>query len=371
MTDYSERLRALTAEPSRDLAGDPHRLARVARTRSEMMAQGSAISTTLAAGADTIVQVARMLRARPIQRVVVAGCGDSWHAGAGVALAWESMAGTPLRAVQALDYACYGAAVADAQTLVVGISSGGSTPAVLAALRAARRRGAFTLGISNTVASQVLTESDAAVLVHASRTGWPTQSSTATMALLIRLAQEFANNSHARDLGAELDTIPALVDALAPALDAQMATIAAEVAAARLLLFAGLGPNCAAAAFGAAKIKELSPIHALVMPLEEYHHYRSQKAGDPLLLVATDPASHERALDTALVGQARGGWTVAVLAQDLPEITSRVQHTVTVPYVRPELAALVSTIPLHLFAYHFAQARDALGLGYPGAFPTP
>ena len=39
MTDYSERLRALTAEPSKDLAGDPHRLARVARTRAEMMAQ--------------------------------------------------------------------------------------------------------------------------------------------------------------------------------------------------------------------------------------------------------------------------------------------------------------------------------------------
>ena len=367
MTDYSERLRGLTAEPSRDLAGDAHRLARVARTRSEMMMQGAAISATLAAEADAIAQIAQRLRTRAIRRVVVAGCGDSWHVGAGVAHAWESLARIPLHAVQALDYACYGAAVADAQTLVVGISSGGSTPAVLAALRAARQRGAFTLGISNTVGSQVLTETDAALVVHASRKGWPTQSSMATMALLIRLAQEFAGDSRARGLGAELETIPSLIDALVQSLDVPMAAIASEVAAARLLLFAGLGPNCAAAAFGAAKIKELSPIHALVIPLEEYHHYRSQKAGDPLVLVATDPASHERALDTALVGQAVGGWTLAVVAQDLPEIASRVQHTVRVPSVRPELAALVSTIPLHLFAYHFAQARDALGLGYPVA----
>ncbi len=371
MTDYSERLRALTAEPSRDLAGDPHRLARVARTRSEMMVQGSAISTTLAAEADAITRIAQRLRARAIRQVVVAGCGDSWHVGAGVAHAWESLAGIPLRAVQALDYACYGAAVADAQTLVVGISSGGSTPAVLSALRAARRRGAFTLGISNTVGSQVLTETDAALVVHASRKGWPTQSSTATMALLIRLAQDLAGNSRARGLGAELDTVPALVDALVQALDAPMTAIATEVAAARLLLFAGLGPNYAAAAFGAAKIKELSPIHAFVLPLEEYHHYRSQKAGDPLILVITDPASHERALDTALVSEAAGGWTLAVVAEDLPEIASRVQHTVRVPSIRPELAALVSSIPLHLFAYHFAQARDALGLGYPGAYPEP
>ncbi len=367
MIDYSERLRGLTAEPSRDNAGDPHRLARVARTRSEMMVQGVAISTTLAAEADAITQIAHRLRTRSIRQVVVAGCGDSWHVGAGVAHAWESLARMPLRAVQALDYACYGAAVADAQTLVVGISSGGSTPAVLSALRAARRNGAFTLGISNTVGSPVLTETDAALVVHASRKGWPTQSSTATMALLIRLAQEFAGGAHAHGLGAELEAVPSLVDGLAQALDAQIAAIASEVAAARLLLFAGLGPNYAAAAFGAAKIKELSPIHALALPLEEYHHYRSQKAGDPLILVVTDAASHGRALDTALVSQAVGGWTVAVVAQDLPEVASRVNHTVQVPSIRPELAALVSSIPLHLFAYHFAQARDALGLGYPVA----
>ncbi len=366
MTDYSARLHALTAEPSRDSAGDPHRLARVARTRTEMMAQGSAIAATWAAEQGAVQEIAKRVRARQIRQVVVAGCGDSWHAGTGVAYAWESLTAIPLRAVQALDYACYGATVADANTLVIGISSGGSTPAVLAALRAAQQRGAFTLGMSNTAGSQVLTESDAALVVHAQRRGWPTQSSLASMALLIRLAQTIANNEAAHVLGSDLDAVPELVDALAVTLDAQVARIASEVASARLMLFAGLGPNYAAAAFGAAKIKELSPIHALALPIEEYHHYRSQKAGDPLIMLATDAASYERALDTALVSQAHGGWTLAVLCEQLPEIETRVQHTLRVPAVRPELLALVSSIPLHLFAYHFALARDALGLGYHG-----
>ena len=367
MTDFSARLRALTSEPSRDSAGDVHRLARVARTRTEMMAQGAAIAATLAAEHGAVQALARRVREREIRQVVVAGCGDSWHAGTGVAHAWESLTALPLRAVQALDYAHYGAAVADARTLVVGISSGGATPAVLAALRAARQRGAFTLGVSNTPGSPVLAESDAALVVHASRTGWPTQSSTATMALLIRLAQTVADDARGRALGADLDAVPRLVDTLAAALDAQLARIAAEAAAAPLVLLAGLGPNYAAAAFGAAKIKELSPIHAIALPLEEYHHYRSQKARDALLLVATDPASYDRALDTALVSQSVGGWTVAVLSESLPEIESRVQHTVRVPKIRPELQALVSSIPLHLFAYHLALARDALGLGYRDA----
>lgn len=370
MNDYSERLRALTSEPSRDTAGDPSRLARIARTRDEMMAQGHAIVTTLASQADSIAQIALRLRKRLIRQVIVVGCGDSWHVGTGVAYAWESLAGIPLRAVQALDYAHYGAVAADGHTLVIGISSGGTTPAVLDALGAARRRGAFTLGVSNTAGSRVLSENDAALVVQASRKGWPTQSSMATMALLIRLAQVFAGTERARAQGLELDAVPALVDAVAYSLDTQMAGIASDMAAAGLVLFSGLGPNFAAASFGAAKVKELSPIHAVALPLEEYHHYRSQKAGDPLVLVATDTASYERALDTALVSQKVGGWTVALVAEDLPEIASRVQHTVRVPHVCPELAALVSSIPLHLLAYHFARQRDAIGLGYPGAFPA-
>lgn len=370
MTDHSERLRALTSEPSRDVAGDPSRLARVARTRDEMMVQGAAIAATLATQGEASAQIALRLRERAIRQVVVAGCGDSWHVGTAVAHAWESLTGIPVRAAQALDYARYGALAADGHTLVIGISSGGTTPAVLEALREARRRGAFTLGVSNTPGSLVLSESDAALVVHASRRGWPTQSSTATMALLIRLAQVVAGTDRARALGEDLDAVPALVDSVASSLDAQMAGIARDMAAAGLVLFSGLGPNYAAACFGAAKVKELSPIHALALPLEEYHHYRSQKAGDPLVLVATDSASHERALDTLLVSEKVGGWTVVVVAQDLPEITSRAQHTVRVPAVRAELAPLVASIPLHLLAYHFAVQRDAIGLGYSGAFPA-
>ena len=99
------------------------------------------------------------------------------------------------------------------------------------------------------------------------------------------------------------------------------------------------------------------------MPLEEYHHYRAQKVGEPLLLLATDPASHERAMDTMLVSEKLGGRTVAIVAQDLPEIEKRAFAVVRVPPVRPELSALIGSIALHLFAYHFAKARDAIGLG--------
>ncbi|MFT8246661.1 SIS domain-containing protein [Roseomonas sp. BN140053] len=371
MTDFSARTAALTAEPSRDDAHDPARLARVGRTREEMLRQGAAVSDTLAREAGAVRALAGRIAGRGIERVVIAGCGDSWFCGAGVRHAWELLLGWPTEAAQALDYACYGAAAADRRTLVLGLSSGGNTPAVMKALAAARARGAMTVGVSNTAGSPVLAESEAGLVVHATRKGWPTQSSTATMALLAAVAVAVAD-ALGRDAAAlrdELARLPNLLDAVAAGHDAAMRAAAEDFAAAQLVLFTGLGPNGAAASFGAAKLRELSPIHAVAQPLEEMHHYRAQKRGDPLLLIATDPASRERALDTVLVSAARGGRTVALLAAPDAEIAARAERTVILPAVHPALAALVSSVPLHLFAFHFATARDALGLGYPGAFP--
>ncbi|MBC7704652.1 MAG: SIS domain-containing protein [Rhodoferax sp.] len=371
MTDFSRRLASLTSEPSRDDAGNPDRLARVERTRSEMMLQGSAIAATLQAQGTALADIAAVVAPRGLRRIVVTGCGDSWFAAMGVRHAFESLTGLPFEAAQALDFAAYGAQSCDDKTLVIGISSGGNTPAVMAALVAAQARGAFALGVSNTPGSAILGQFDGGLQVHALRKGWPTQSTNATMALLITLAQQLAPGALADESARQMAALVPMLDALASQLDATMEQIAREICAAPLVLFAGLGPNLAAAQMGAAKVKELSPIHALALPLEEYHHYRTQKSGDPLFLVATDAASAERALDTALVSQSRGGYTVALLSTPSPEIAQRVQHVVMLPPVAATLCALVASVPLHLLAYHFAKARDALGLGYASTPATP
>jgi len=363
--EHKRRVAALMAEPSRDDALDPRRRARVELTRAEMMAQGAAIATTRAMAQDALREIAARLAARALRRVVITGCGDSWFVGIGVRHAWEASTGWPVEAAQALDFAAYGSATVEAHTLVIGLSAGGNTPAVMGALRAAQARGAFTIGVSNTPDSPVLRAFDGALVVHATRKGWPTQSSTATMALLIDLACAVVPDAGAvqETLARGLDAIPALVDGVAATLDAQMASLAQKLAPVGIILFTGLGPNLATAAFGAAKVKELSPIHALALPLEEYHHYRSQKRGDPIFVVATDPASRARALDTLLVSRAIGGHGIAVLAGTDDDLAGVGDHVVTVPAVPPSLAALVASVPLHLFAYHFAMARFARGLG--------
>lgn len=367
MTDWDKRLKSLIGEPSTDAADDAHRRARVGRSRDEMLRQGEAMATTLEREAANIEQLAATLAARRLRRVVFAGCGDSWFVGIATRLAWERLTGMRAEVAQAFDWAHYAANTADAETLVIGLSSSGTTPAVLAALDAAKEHGAATLGVSNTAGSPLATRYNNALLVHATRKGWPTQSSTSAIALLIALAAAIGRSAPMR---ADLASLPALMDRVTQEHDAAMRALADELAATSLILFAGGGPHYAAAAFGAAKIKELAPIHALAMPVEEYHHYRTQKRGDPLFLVAPDEASHERALDTALVGQAVGGRTIALVPEGETEITARAWRTLHLPAIRPELAPMLYSVPLHLFAYHFAEARFARGLGYQPALPA-
>jgi glucosamine--fructose-6-phosphate aminotransferase (isomerizing) len=372
---HAARLRALRSEPSTDAPQDPARLARVERTRIEMLSQGPAIAATLAAARAPLAALAGTLRDRPLRQVVIAGCGDSWFVGMAARHAFETLLGVPCAAAQALDYALYDHVAAGPETLVFGLSAGGNTPAVMQALRAAAERGAVCVGLSNTPASPALTAFDAGLVVHATRHGWPTQSSTAAIALLVATAAALAGARASAPahrlaaLDAALAALPSLVETVTRMAGAPMATAADGCAAAPLVLFTGAGPAFAAAAIGAAKLRELGPIHAIATPLEEMHHYRAQKRGDPLLLLAPDDASRGRALDTALVGAAVGGRTVALLGEDDPEIAALVETALVLPPVDPLLVPVAFAVPLHLFAHRFAVTRAALGLGYRGALP--
>lgn len=373
LTRHAARLASLRAEPSTDAADDAARLARVERTRGEMRAQGAAIAATLAAARDDLAAFAARLAGREIREVVIAGCGDSWFVGLGARAAFATLLGVPAHGVQALEYALHDSIAAGPGTVVFGLSAGGNTPAVMQALAAARARGAFAIGVSNTAGSPVLTGFDAGLVVRATRRGWPTQSSTAATALLVAAAAEIARGRSAPGLLHDLDLafarLPGLVDRVTAEAAAPMAELADRLCTARTVLFTGSGPGFAAAAIGAAKLRELGPIHAWASPLEEMHHYRAQKAGDPVVLLAPDAASRERALDTALVSAAVGGRTLALLGGEDAEIAALVDSAFVLPPVHPFLAAIVFAVPLHLFAHGFAVGRAARGLGYPGAWP--
>ncbi|MFN3614961.1 MAG: SIS domain-containing protein, partial [Rubrimonas sp.] len=275
--------------------------------------------------------------------------------------------GAPCEPYEAFDFACYGTATVDAGTVVIGLSSSGKTEPVIDGMKASQARGAYAIGLSNTLGSPLMIEFPGALHIRATRGGWPTQSSTAAMALKLALAAAVARAKGADTAGidAALAALPEQVDAVAQAFYEPARALGARLARADLILLAGAGPNYAPAAFGAAKLKELAPIHAIAFPLEEYHHYRTQKAGDPMFLIAPDAVSHARALETAIMSRGCEGFCVALVPEGETEIAEVADVTWTLPQVPAAVAPIVYSVPLHLFGYHVAMERDALGLGAP------
>jgi len=363
MVDQSQEFKKLKRESSSDAPGDPERFRRVELTNLEMMAQGQAISRTLETTAETVQRIAAEMKDRPLRRIVMIGCGDSWISGQGVRLAVERVLGVICEPYEAFDFEQYGLSTVDEATLVIGLSSSGNTAPVTAGLKGAQAKGAY-------VVAPMMRDFPNTLLIQATRGGWPTQSSTAAMALKIALALAIAKargrgEGDAPGLAADLAALPALIDSVSTGFYERTAALGKELARAEFVLLTGAGPHFAPAAFGAAKLKELAPIHASAFPLEEYHHYRTQKAGDPMFLIAPDEASHQRALETAIVGKGVGGHTIALVPEGETAISAQVAHAWHLPPVRVELAPLVYSVPLHLFSYHVTKARDALGLGAP------
>lgn len=371
MIDFSARLRALTSEPSRDDARNEARLGRVQRTRDEMGGQGKAIRDTLASAAEGLEKLASAAARTPFRQIAVFGCGDSWFAGMAMRHAMEAASGVPVLAVQALEHAHYPSAAVGAGTLAIGISSGGNTPAVMQALAAAARQGAMTVGLTNTQGSPITAACDMSLMVQATRRGWPTQATSATMALLVEIASRIGDEGRGISSAGLLGDLASIIDEQIVGLDERCRVLAGGIAPASLVLTTGLGPNFAAAGIGAAKIRELSPIHAFALPLEEVHHYRSFKRGDPVVLIATDPIAEERALDTVLVAEDAGAPVIALLSRPAAQIEARAE-VLHIPEVPGGFEALVAIAPLHLLAYHLAVIRAELGLGAPvNLVPVP
>jgi len=344
---------------------DPKRRKRVDYTWDELTTQPEAIRDTLEREGAAILHAATQVAAQPINRIIMAGCGDSLGSMIGVRALYESLLNVPTEPIQALDFVNYYAGPADEKTLIVVLSSSGNTTRTVEALLLAQARGAQTLALSNTPGSPLVEEADVSVLIHAERKGWPTQSSTAAMAILYQFAFELA-----RLKGSDEAEIAALENALhhTPAQIARIieehsdtiAAIAADETQKAVYLFAGGGPSYACALFGAAKVKECSPDHAIAIPLEEYHHYNSQKMGDPLFLIAPTGPTLPRALDTAREGHRWGGQIYSVVTEGDPSLKADSDVLFELPAIDERLSPMTFSVPVQLFAYHVAIAKFRL-----------
>ncbi len=203
-----------------------------------------------------------------LKRIIIIGCGTSWHAGLVGEYLFEDIARIPVEVEYASEFR-YRNPVLGPDDLVIAVSQSGETADTLAAIELAKEKGATILGLCNVVGSSIPRASHAGAYTHAGpEIGVAsTKAFTAQVAVLTLWAFGFAEirgtatKQDLRDAFAELETIPAKVERTLQCED-QVIEIARIFKDVTNALYLGRGYGFPVALEGALKLKEISYIHA-------------------------------------------------------------------------------------------------------------
>ncbi len=309
------------------------------------------------------MEIRRLTEAR---RIYVVACGTALHAGLHAKFVMEKYARVPVSAEIASEFR-YADPILDERDAVIVISQSGETADTLAALRLAKRRGAYTLAIINAVGSTIAREADATVytwagpeIAVASTKAYTVQ--TALMTLLgvhMALAHGTMDQGHARTVVEELLTaLPTAINAVL-AREEEIAALAKCVATAEHLFFIGRNVDYYAAQEASLKLKEISYIHSEAYAAGEMKHGTISLIdfGTPVIALSTTDSLREKLINNCKEVAARGAQIFTVCTADATEFDELSKGIFKLPPLHAALAPIAMATVLQLLAYHVSVLR--------------
>ena len=299
------------------------------------------------------------------ERIVIVGCGTSWHAGLVAEYLFEELARINVEVEYASEFR-YRNPVIKENDIVIAISQSGETADTLAAIELAKLKGATIFGVCNVVGSSIARASHAGAYTHAGpEIGVAsTKAFTAQVTVLTLIAIATAKSKGTiseetyRQLLVELETIPAKVEQVFENAS-KIKEIAFIFTYARNFIYLGRGLNFPVALEGALKLKEISYIHAEGYPAAEMKHGPIALIDEdmPVVFLATKDSSYEKIVSNIQEVKARKGRVIAIVTEGDMLIPGMVDFVIEVPKVHEILTPLVSVIPLQLLSYYIAVMR--------------
>ncbi len=303
---------------------------------------------------------------RQIERVILLGCGTSWHSGLIGEYMLEDIARVPTDVEYASEFR-YRRPVVEPNTLAIAISQSGETADTLWAMREAKQQGATCLGIVNAVGGTIARETDAGIYLHAGpEIGVAsTKAFTSQVVVLAMLTVHMGrlrgtlSASRGREIVRALSRLPeqvAEILEMAPAIK----ELAEEYKDHPNFLYLGRGYNFPAALEGALKLKEISYIHAEGYPAAEMKHGPIALIDEnmPVVVIAPKDAVYEKVKSNIEEVRARGGRVIAVITEGDTELLRFADHVIQIPRSHDSVTPILATIPLQLLAYYIAVLRD-------------
>ncbi len=301
---------------------------------------------------------------RSMNRIILTGCGTSWHAALVGEYLIEELARIPVEVEYASELR-YRNPPVEKDTLLFAITQSGETADTLAALREMKRKGHQTLAICNVVGSTIAQEADGGIYLHAGpEIGVAsTKAFTSQVVTLAMLALHFGRLRH-MSFGAGqrlIDQLRQLPEKVALALEChdQVKRIAEKYCDCRNFLYLGRHYNFPTALEGALKLKEISYLHAEGYPAAEMKHGPIALVDEhtPSVFLMPQGFVYDKVMSNLEEIKARGGPVIAVVGESDHRAEKIADDVIRIPDVEEFLQPIVSIIPLQLLSYHIALLR--------------
>lgn len=299
-------------------------------------------------------------------RIIMVGCGTSWHAGLVGEYLFEELARIPVEVEYGSEFR-YRNPIITEKDIVIAISQSGETADTLAAIKLAKSKGAFVYGICNVVGSSIARETHTGSYTHAgpeigvaSTKAFTTQITLLTLiALRLGKANGTIFNVDYNRYIHQIELIPQKVKALLSQ-EEKIKHIASIYKDASNFLYLGRGFNFPVALEGALKLKEISYIHAEGYPAAEMKHGPIALIDEnmPIVVIATSNGHYDKIVSNIQEIKARKGKIIAVVTEGDTIVKELADHVIEIPETVEELTPLLTTIPLQLLSYHIAVMRN-------------
>ena len=300
------------------------------------------------------------------KRIIIIGCGTSWHAGLVGEYLIEELARIPVEVEYASEFR-YRNPIIHSDDIIIAISQSGETADTLAAIKLAKQAGATVLGICNVVGSSIPRETHAGVYTHAgpeigvaSTKAFTAQVTVlAMMAIALGHERKMLDKKDYEELIQELYSIPDKIEKILKS-NNNFLKVSKKYKDATNFLYLGRGSLFPVALEGALKLKEISYIHAEGYPAAEMKHGPIALIDEkmPVVVIATKDKSYEKIVSNIQEVKARKGIVIAVVSEGDTIIKKLADHVLEIPETRDELAALLAVIPLQILSYHIAVLRN-------------
>ena len=295
-------------------------------------------------------------------RIIIVGCGTSWHAGLVGEYLFEDLARIPVEVEYASEFRYRNPIITD-KDIVIAISQSGETADTLAAIKLAKSKGAFVYGVCNVVGSSIARETHAGAYTHAgpeigvaSTKAFTTQITVLTL-IALKLGQ--ANNSLSQEKFKnyiqKMQLIPNQIQTLLN-IDHKVKEIAAIYKDAKNCLYLGRGFNFPVALEGALKLKEISYIHAEGYPAAEMKHGPIALIDEnmPIFVIATNKGHYDKVVSNIQEIKSRAGKIIAIVTEGDVTVKEIADHVIEIPETEEALTPLLTTIPFQLLSYYIA-----------------